>query len=187
MDFDAAGLVARIAQRLGRPAIEVERAVYDPELLIPFELGRITPQTYYQGLKTRLPLPWAYPEFVAAWNGILSERTDTIQLVQRLGRHVRLLALSNTNCLHIEQVRSRYASLAMLEHWVVSCEVGCRKPDPAIYELALRRAGVPASAAVYIDDLPELVQAGRQAGLTAIRFEGTDQLQAALRALGFTL
>jgi HAD superfamily hydrolase (TIGR01509 family) len=75
-------------------------------------------------------------------------------------------------------------SLTVFDHWVASCEVGLRKPDPQIYLLALRQAGVGARAAIYVDDRPELIEAGRGAGLTAIRFESGPQLEQELRAVG---
>ena len=43
---------------------------------------------------------------------------------------------------------------ALFDAWVISGEVGLRKPDPAIYELAAERLGLPASACVFVDDLP---------------------------------
>ena len=70
---------------------------------------------------------------------------------------------------------------------MASCEVGLRKPDPRIYLLALERAGVRPEQAVYVDDRPELVDAGRSVGLTAIRFENSRQLEQDLQAIGLNL
>jgi beta-phosphoglucomutase-like phosphatase (HAD superfamily) len=47
-------------------------------------------------------------------------------------------------------------------------EVALPKPDPAVYELALRRLGVPADAAVAVEDTPHGVAAARSAGLRCI-------------------
>ena len=35
---------------------------------------------------------------------------------------------------------------------IISCEVDCRKPDPAIFNLALQRAGVTARDCIYVGD-----------------------------------
>lgn len=51
---------------------------------------------------------------------------------------------------------------------VISGEVGLRKPEPGIYLLALDRLGVPASACVFVDDLPHNVEAARDLGMAAI-------------------
>jgi len=51
---------------------------------------------------------------------------------------------------------------------VISEEVGLRKPDAAIFELALERLGVPAEAAVFIDDVEVNVEGARAVGLAGI-------------------
>lgn len=38
------------------------------------------------------------------------------------------------------------------------------KPDPAAYQLALERGGVPAAAALFVDDIPVNLQAARELG-----------------------
>jgi putative hydrolase of the HAD superfamily len=53
--------------------------------------------------------------------------------------------------------------------WVVSEGVGLRKPDPAIFELAAARAGLPLDGAVMIGDSAEADIAGaRGAGLRSV-------------------
>ena len=187
VEFDADRLVYQVSQLIGRSFEDVQAAIYHEELMLPFELGRIKPQEYYEGLGKRLRLPWTYDQFVRAWNDIFSENRDVTQLMQRLHKNHKLTALTNTNTLHITHIKATIPSLSVFDDWVASCDVGLRKPDPAIYQLAVKRAGVRPEAAVYIDDRPELVEAGRQVGLTAIRCENGAQLERDLRALGVEL
>ena len=49
-----------------------------------------------------------------------------------------------------------------------SSEVGVRKPDPAIYQLAIERLGCPAERIVFLDDLEANVVAARNCGLQGI-------------------
>jgi putative hydrolase of the HAD superfamily len=177
-------LVHQVAQLVGRPFDETLQAIYDTELLLPFELGRLHASAYYQGLVDRLGVSWTYEQFVHMWNSIFTEDPGVTQLMRRLRPRHRLTALTNTNALHLAHLRASLPSMSLLHDWVASCEVGLRKPDPAIYRLALERAGVEPQQAIYIDDRPELVEAGQRAGLSAIRFEHSRQLEQALRALG---
>ena len=62
---------------------------------------------------------------------------------------------------------------------VVSCEVGCAKPDPAIYQLTLRRLQVEPQAALFVDDRTENLDAARAIGLQTFHFTG--ESEAALR------
>ncbi len=187
VDVESDRLMHQIAQLIGRSFEEVHATVYHEELLLPFELGQMTPERYHEGLRHRLGLPWNYEQFVGIWNGIFTENVEVTSLIQRLATRYQLMALSNTNTLHISHIRRTVPSLSVFKDWIASCEVGCRKPDRKIYELALQRAGVSADAAVYIDDRPELVEAGRRVGLTAIRFENGRQLERDLRSAGISI
>lgn len=187
VEVESDQLVHQIAQLLGKAFEEVYAAVYHEELLLPFELGRIKPLAYYEGLKEKLNLPWTYEQFVRAWNGIFRENVEVTSLMRRLRDHHKLTVLSNTNVLHLAHIKATIPALSLLEDWVASCEVGLRKPDPEIYQLALERADTRPEAAVYIDDRPELVEAGRSVGLTGIRFENSRQLEDDLRAIGLNV
>lgn len=57
---------------------------------------------------------------------------------------------------------------ALLDPVVISGEVGLRKPDVAIYELALDRLGVPADRVLFIDDADPNVLGARASGLRAL-------------------
>jgi len=177
-------LIHQVAQLLGRTLDDVQQAVYDRELLEPFEVGAITPEAYYEGLRARLAMPWTYAQFVQAWNGILSENPGVVALVRRLKSSHRLAALTNTNALHLDYIKSACPAIALFDWLVASCEAGCRKPQSQIYHLVLRQTGVEPPAAVFIDDRPEFVEAGRAVGLRAIRFEHVAQVEQALRAEG---
>ncbi len=51
---------------------------------------------------------------------------------------------------------------------VISGEVGLRKPDPAIFELTLRRLELPAEACVFVDDHPGHLHVAAALGLTTV-------------------
>ena len=51
---------------------------------------------------------------------------------------------------------------------VDSCDVGLRKPDPAIFHLTCERLGVAPEAAVFLDDTRRHVEAARAVGLHAV-------------------
>lgn len=69
---------------------------------------------------------------------------------------------------------------------VLSGEVGLRKPDPRIYELASARVGVAPAACVFVDDLQRNVTAAEQVGMQGIHHTGDDAATRAaiLDALG---
>ena len=78
----------------------------------------------------------------------------------------------------------RFGLRDMLDVALSSCYVGLRKPEPAIYRRALDILGKRAERILFIDDRAENVAGAAAAGMTAIRFEGSNALRAALESKG---
>ena len=51
---------------------------------------------------------------------------------------------------------------------VISGQEGVRKPDQAIYEVAIERLEVPASEIIFVDDLPGNPKPARELGMTTV-------------------
>jgi putative hydrolase of the HAD superfamily len=98
-------------------------------------------------------------------------------------RH-RLLLLSNTNAMHFELARQRFALLRHFDGYVLSYEVGAMKPSPEIYREAIARAGCRAEECFFTDDVLANVEGARREGMQAVQFHSWEQLQAALRDHG---
>jgi epoxide hydrolase-like predicted phosphatase len=77
----------------------------------------------------------------------------------------------------------------LFDAWVISGEVGLRKPDPAIYALAAERMALPPEAIAFVDDLPGNLKPARAIGMTTIAHRGdADATLAELEtALGLSL
>jgi len=57
---------------------------------------------------------------------------------------------------------------------VISCDVGLRKPDAAIYRLACARLGVEPGDTLFLDDALAMAEGARAAGLTALHVTDHD-------------
>jgi putative hydrolase of the HAD superfamily len=74
--------------------------------------------------------------------------------------------VSNGDCSLPDALRSAGIEVGVV---VDSATTGSAKPDPAIFELALRRLGVGAAAALHVGDVPELDGEGaRAAGIDVV-------------------
>ena len=67
------------------------------------------------------------------------------------GRGLRLGVITNWDP-SARVLLERLGLAGYFEHMIVSSEVGCEKPDPRIFEIALDRAGVSAGRSVYVGD-----------------------------------
>ena len=74
--------------------------------------------------------------------------------------------------------------LDLLDDVVVSGTEKVAKPDRAIFEIAVSRAGLPAADLVFVDDNEANVAAAIEFGLDGIPFTGADDLRASLRERG---
>lgn len=98
-----------------------------------------------------------------------------------------LYAVTNWNQDTFQYARERYAFLSLFRGIVVSGEERVVKPDPAIYQLLFERHALSPGACVFIDDSRVNVEGARAVGMHGVLYQDAQQLEAALRALGFAL
>src|SRR5436309_12540849 len=86
------------------------------------------------------------------------------------------LAICTNNVREWEQLwRAKLPVDEIFDVVVDSAFVGCRKPEPRIYEITLERLDVPAAGALLIDDIEVNCAAARDLGLGAVWFRSTEQ------------
>jgi epoxide hydrolase-like predicted phosphatase len=72
---------------------------------------------------------------------------------------------------------------ALFDTVVISGEVGLRKPEPAIYQLAAERLGARPQECVFVDDLAHNVHGAVAAGMVGVHHTDVDQTLGELEAL----
>jgi len=76
---------------------------------------------------------------------------------------------------------------AFIKKKVISCDVGMRKPNKQIYELALKKLGVEADEAVFIDDQEWNIVPAHKLGLNTILFIDNKKTKEQLKHFGIHL
>ncbi len=89
---------------------------------------------------------------------------------------IRTAILSNMPIDHRHYIVERLAWIREVDVRVFSAEIGRVKPEPEIYRICLERIGLPGAACLFIDDLPENVDAARREGISGVVFESERQL-----------
>jgi len=96
-------------------------------------------------------------------------RPEVVEVAREVRRAGLGSALVTNNVAEFRESWKRLIPVEELfDHLIDSSEVGVRKPDPRIFELALARLGIPAARAVFLDDYPGNVEAARRLGLQAL-------------------
>ncbi len=110
-----------------------------------------------------------------------------IELMRGLKAAGKRMAMLTNNVREWEPLwRSMLPVDEIFETVVDSGFVGCRKPEPRIYEMTLERLDLPAEACLFIDDLAHNCEGAREMGMVAVHFRDNEQaigeVQAALAA-----
>lgn len=115
-------------------------------------------------------------------------RDDVVEFAVGLKRDGMMTGLITNNAAEFREHWRKSIPIDDLFHHVIdSSEVGLRKPDPRIFELALEKlGGVSPEQAVFVDDFEGNVEAARRVGLRGVHMTedyaaALDELRALLR------
>jgi putative hydrolase of the HAD superfamily len=163
-------------QALGAPAdLNLEADFFHD-----FETGAIRAKEFRKSLRGQLKWAASVSSIDRAWNELLLEvppRT-LAKLHQLRAKGYKLALLSNTNPIHIDEVRRRlgpfgYGEFARcFERIFYSYEMGLRKPDPAIYAAVDHELGIANPAEVlFIDDNAANIASAAKHGWGTLLFQ----------------
>ena len=115
--------------------------------------------------------------------GALHPNEPMIELMRELRASGLKMAMLTNNVREWEPLwRTMLPVDEIFETVVDSAFVGCRKPEPRIYELTLERIGMPAEACLFVDDLHPNIEGAEAAGMKAVHFRDNEQAIAEIRA-----
>jgi len=136
------------------------------------EVGAITNDEYIQGVADRLGFPSAEAadRFTDQFYAVVRIDPAVIAAVRALRGRYKVALLTNAwpGADEVIWEKHRLDVHAEFDVYVNSADVGLRKPDPAIYELALERLDVEPQQAVFLDDSLRNVEGARKMGIHAI-------------------
>ncbi len=169
------------------PAAEIPQRLAATGLVERFECGLVEPRDFVERIGQALGLRCNYDGFCEIWSSIFTHALVPESMLQGLRARYRLLLLSNTNALHFEMLRGAYRPiLRHFDDFILSYEVHAMKPQPAIYQATLARAGCQPGECFYTDDIAEYVAGARAFGIDAVQFRDAAQLATDLTARGIT-
>lgn len=149
-----------------------------------YEEGLISSLEFFTIIRDRYGLDMDLEEFKSVWNPIFWGDPDVNEAVHYLkGKGYPVFLLSNTNELHFAHIIENYPIVHLLDEWILSFEVGAKKPDKRIFDVIFEKMDVDPGEVFYIDDIPEYVDAAKSYGLQGMVFKGAKGLWEALKEL----
>lgn len=185
--FDVNQFLRNLTPYTGKSIIELRHVLADVRgIVVEYETGQLSTEEFVDRVFATTDLPLSREQFRIAYNDIFTPITSTHDLIRRLKPCYRLGLLSNTSEWHFEHAIKTADVFHLFDAVTLSFEVKALKPADTIYHDMLDKLGVPPQACVYIDDIPENVEAARHLGMHALQYTGYDRLVADLRAAGVT-
>ena len=113
-----------------------------------------------------------------------SEHKEVIEIIKSLKTNGYNIGLITNLTSVFPSVKRKGTVSDLFDDIIVSHEVGMRKPEARIYNLALDRLAVDAAEAVFVDDKLENVEGAEAVGMRGIHFKDAAQLERELKKLG---
>ena len=155
-------------------------------MLNAFECGEATLDEYLRRTVFYRERAFTLEEFKQFMYEQSQPFSEVIEFLGKLARTRRyLLATLNNESLEINEYRIRKFHLRdYFQVFFSSCYLGVRKPDRAIYSLALKITQRDPGECIFIDDRGLNLECARELGMYTIQFQNAAQLREDLLRLG---
>jgi putative hydrolase of the HAD superfamily len=181
--FDLGGVIVRteyqapreqLAERLGMEYDDLDRIVFNSETGQQASTGAITSDQHWEAIMKRLKrpldeMPSIRQEFFA---GDIIDR-DILNFLRSL-RITHKTGLISNAWSDLRDYMMREKMIDAFDHIVISAEVGVAKPEPGIFQIALKQAGVSPDEAVFVDDFYVNIEGCEKVGIKGIHFKDAE-------------
>ena len=177
----------QIAEKLSRTAQKKE--FQDPQKLFSylfdlqkgvinrFDAGKVSPREFFQSIKETIGLSLSFDEFVPIWSDIFVEDQEVSKIILSQKGRWKLGLLSNTDPLHFNYILSKFSIVKAFDKWILSYEVGFKKPAVEIFQRAIEWASVEPQKILFIDDVKTHIDVAVFLGMHGIHFLSAEQLK----------
>jgi len=164
-----------LAERLNLSYEDLVHIVFESETARRAALGEITEDQHWQSVAAKLgrsdtQIGGLRDEF---FGGDVLDR-GLLDFIRGLRRARRTGLLSN-GWLDLRKYLVKNRIQDAFDSIVISAEVGMLKPDPRVYQLALKELNAGPKEAVFVDDTPANVQAAAELGMCGVLFTSAEQ------------
>lgn len=149
-----------------------------------YEEGLTSSIEFYLEIRSRYRLNLTYEEFKEIWNNIFWDNPEVNELIVYLkAKGYPVFILSNTNELHFSYIIERFPIVHTVDDWILSFEVGAKKPSRRIFEAIFEKADVRKERVLFIDDVEDYVTAARSLGIRGLVYKNPSDLWEEVRKL----
>lgn len=158
-------------------------------MFVSYEEGKITMDEYLNRMVFFKPRNFSLSDFRSFMFSLTTPHWEMIEFIKKLKEQYgfKVVAVSN-EARELNDFRiSTFKLEEIFDFFVSSCFVHVRKPDAAIFKLALDMAHVATTEVLYIDDVQMFVDVATELGITSIRHTDLSSTEAALKSIGLSI
>ena len=183
VQVDSSAAIQKLSTRL-QVDEQVIREAMSPELLNEYEKGHLNANQFYENLLINCASSekMGIGEFKGYWQDVLFPNDDMLAFLEKATQRLPVWLLSNTNDFHFDLLLENFPFMNWVNGGTYSFIEGSMKPEPLIYERAIKRSGKAPHNILFIDDLEDNVLAAREQGINAIQFTDYESLRAEIRS-----
>jgi len=166
----------QLAAELGVTRAHLEKAVFSGEVGVQAQLGKISVAELWKAVGQEYNLTQGELEHFEDlfWGGDVLDRT-LVDHIRSLQENYHTGLLSNAWLDLRTVITDRWKIDRAFHTMTISAEEGVMKPGASIYQLAIARANVAPSEAVFIDDFPHNIHGAEAVGMQGILFKSSAQ------------
>lgn len=153
-----------------------------------FERGKLTLDEYLNHTVFYRERPYAPAEFRDYMFSLSKPNTDVLDFARSLAESGRyFMGTINNESRELNLYRmDKFKLREIFRLFVSSCFVGSRKPENAIYRLALEITQIEPATCCFIDDREANLEPAAALGMHTIRMQNLEQLRGELEEMGVT-
>ncbi len=190
--FDLGGVILRteyqaprqhLAERFGMDYEDIEKIVFGSPSAARASVGEITEDEHWQNVMKMLKQPASEYEKIRDefFGGDVVDRS-IVEFLRSLKPTHHVGLISNAwDGLRAYIQREKFDDA--FHHMTISAEVKVAKPSAKIYHIALEQAGVSPNEAVFVDDMPENIEACKKLGMKGILFTDAESVLKQLKTM----
>ncbi|MEO5572032.1 MAG: HAD family phosphatase [Bacteroidia bacterium] len=144
-----------------------------------YEKGIISDEDFRNEIRKHISTPVTDGQIDDAWNALLfTIPAARMKFVQSLKKHYNLFLLSNTNGIHLKEVKKilekdfgKNVLESVFKKMYFSCELKMRKPETEIFNFVVQGNNLKKEETIFIDDSIQHVEGAKKAGLPAFHLD----------------
>jgi HAD superfamily hydrolase (TIGR01509 family) len=153
-----------------------------------YETGFVSTSEYLTGLQSVFGHRFYFEQLERAFANIIREPVDgMMDVVKRVSCTHQTALVSNTNEIHYKISLEKFNVLGVFHKHYLSYQMHIMKPELGFYVAIIKDQKIDPSELLLIDDLITNVEGAQAAGMQAVKFKNSEQLEESLKTLGVLL